>query len=104
MFLSVSSGKRARIPLDPVSDRDQRMLDHMEGWERHYGDTKLSTRTETALRGGGSIEWRDVFLKVGDQRRRNVSECDGVDCGQPSLSSVGDLVVFVKAPADASDS
>lgn len=45
----------------------------------------------------GTVEWMDVFLKVGDAKPIDLGQCDGTNCGQPSLSEDKHLVVFVKS-------
>jgi hypothetical protein len=94
--LSLTSGAVTPIPYDAKADR--RLITHLRGQERIYDATKLylQSSTKPGLT-GGSIEWMDVFMKQGDSEPRNVSRCDGVDCGQPSLSGDGTKVVFVKA-------
>jgi hypothetical protein len=43
--------------------------------------------------------WRrtDVFRNLGNGGPLNLSHCNGVNCGQPSLSENGRLLVFVRA-------
>jgi hypothetical protein len=53
-------------------------------------------KTESKQGFAGVVEWTDVYLKRGTDPV-NVSRCDGVGCGQPSLSRDGGQVVFVKA-------
>ena len=65
--------------------------------KRVYGDTKVYVRTESKSDMAGSVGWTDVYLKQGNNSPLNVSRCDGVNCGQPSLSNDGRQVVFVKA-------
>ena len=49
---------------------------------------------------GAVLEWTDVFIKEADKRPRNLSQCDGVNCSQPSLSADRRRVVFVRARTD----
>jgi len=58
----------------------------------------VKRQTKQAL--SGTVEWTDVFRKMGSGEPVDVSRCDGVNCGQPSLSQTGRLLVFVKAKAE----
>jgi len=60
--------------------------------------SKVKRKTKHAL--SGIVGWSDVYLKVGKQEPVDVSRSDGVNCGQPSLSENGRLLVFVKAKAE----
>jgi hypothetical protein len=99
-LLSVSTGKVTPERYDPMSSGDLQMIESLQSWERVYGDKRLYVSRETKQAMSGSIEWADVFLKVNGQERRDISQCDGTNCGQPSMSSDGRLVVFVKAESD----
>ena len=55
------------------------------------------TKTETKEGLAGAVEWRDVYLKREGRDTVNVSNCDGVNCGQPSLSPSGRWVVYIKS-------
>ena len=41
-------------------------------------------------------EFTGVFLKAAGHDPMNGSQCDGSNCGQPSLSADGQLFIFVK--------
>ncbi len=96
---SLSDGRIEARKLDLNSDDDLRMLAFLRGWERVYdgGKTRLYTKAETKEGLAGKVEWRDVYLKRNGSDPVNVSNCDGVNCGQPSLSPSGRFVVYVKA-------
>lgn len=95
-LLSLSSGKITAMPYDPKSKRDLEMIERMQSWERVYSDKKVYTKRQTKDTRYGPVEWTDVFLKTQSEDAVDVSECDGVNCGQPSLSADGRFVVFVK--------
>jgi hypothetical protein len=61
------------------------------------GKTVVYTKTETKKGLAGAVEWRDVYLKREGRDTINVSNCDGVNCGQPSVSQNGRWVAYVKA-------
>ena len=84
------------VPYDLASRRDLQMVENLEGWSRTYGDRRLYVKTQAKQILSGTVEWSDVFLKVGNREPLNISHGDGLNCGQPSLSENGSLVVFVK--------
>jgi len=59
------------------------------------GNQVVYVNKQTKQSIAGPAEWTDVFLKVGADDPLNVSQCDGVNCGQPSLCSDGRFVVFI---------
>jgi hypothetical protein len=95
-LLSMSNGKVTPIPYDPASSDDRHMIEHLRSWDRWYGDKGVFVQSQSKAGMAGKIEWTDVFLKVGTGAPVDVSKCEGVNCGQPSLSSDGQFVVFVK--------
>ena len=96
-ILALKNGQVTLLSYDRESQDHGGMISHMKDWERVYGDTKVSVRTESKSGMAGTIGWTDVYLKKGTSSPMNVSRCDGVNCGQPSLSHDGRQVVFVKA-------
>jgi hypothetical protein len=99
-LLTVSTGAVTPVPYDPASSQDLQMVENLEGWSRTYGDRRLYVKRQSKQALSGTVEWSDVFLQVGSQPPVNVSNCDGANCGQPSLSEDGRLVVFVRAEAE----
>ena len=98
-LLSLKDGRRVSLAFNVDSEEDGKMLAHLRGWERVYdgGRIVLYAKTETKEGlAGSTIEWNDVYLKKGNQEPVNVSNCDGANCGQPSLSSNARYVVYVK--------
>jgi hypothetical protein len=97
-FYSMQSGKFTKMPYDENSPEDREMLNHLKGWKRVYGRNTVSTKSETKkVVGGITKQWTDVYLKQGQQNPLNISKCDGQNCGQPSLSPDGRMVVYIKA-------
>ena len=97
--LSLATGELTPIRYD--ADSDGMLLAHLRGNERVYGDTILYLRKETRTDVTGAVlDWTDVFIKEGGGRPRNISQCDGVDCSQPSLSADRSRIAFVRAHAD----
>jgi hypothetical protein len=96
-LLSLSSAKITPLAYDPASSTDLQMVENLEGWTRTYGDKLIFVRRQTKQALSGTVEWSDVFLKADDQEPINVSRCNGANCGQPSLSADGRLLVFVKS-------
>jgi len=96
-LLSLSNGRVTKIP-PGGTEEFRRAVTHARGWERVYGSTKVYVKTEIKTDLAGAREWSDVYLKQANGAPRNLSLCDGTDCGQPSLSQNGRSVVFIKAP------
>jgi hypothetical protein len=94
--LSVKSGKVTPLPYDAKSNAERRMLAQVRGQERTYGDASVYVRTESKRGLSRTIEWADVHFRRGNAPPRNVSACDGVNCGQPALSPDGRRIAFVK--------
>ena len=96
-FLSVSSGKLESLSYNRSSDDDRQMVEHLSAWDRDYGGTSVYTDHQTKSGMSGTLSWTDVFLRSGSDAPIDVSNCDGVNCGQPSLSPEGRLVAYVRA-------
>lgn len=96
-LLSVSTGNVAPLAYDSGSAADLQMVENLEGWTRRYADKQVYVRRQTKQALSGVVEWSDVFLKADGQEPINVSQCGGANCGQPSLSADGRLLVFVKS-------
>lgn len=96
-LLTIATGAVNAVPYDPTSPQDLQMLENLEGWSRTYGDRRVYVDRQSKDAFSGTVEWSDVFLVVGKQQPVDVSQCDGLNCGQPSLSTDGHLLVFVKA-------
>ena len=94
-LLTVSTGAVTHVPYHTL--RDQQMVEELAGWTRTYGNRQVYLRRQSKQALSGTVEWSDVFLQVGSQPPVDVSQCDGVDCGQPSLSADGHWLVFVRA-------
>ena len=99
-LLTISTGKTEPIQYDSSSSQDLQMVESLEGWTRTYGSWELYVESQTKQALSGTIEWTDIFLKVGNDKPVDLSRCDGFNCGQPSLSKDKRLAVFVKSLAD----
>jgi hypothetical protein len=99
-FLSVATGKLDPLPYDPSSIEDRRLVEYLSAWDRRYGDTILYIDQQTKASMAGTLSWTDAFLKKGSSAVKNVSNCNGTNCGQPSLSPDGKLVAFVRSDED----
>jgi hypothetical protein len=95
-LLSLTTGKMTVVPFDEQSRDDRRTIAHLRGWERVYDDSKVYARKETKNTSIGLTEWTDVYFKRGDSKPVNVSSCDGINCGQPSLSQNKKFLVYIK--------
>jgi hypothetical protein len=96
-LLSVSTGKVEALPYDSASSEDRQILEHLQGWDRVYGDKRVFVKRQSKQSLSGPVQWTDVFLREGTNEPVNVSACDEVNCGQPSLAPDGKLLVFVRA-------
>ena len=99
-LLTVATGAVTPVPYDPASSQDLQMVEDLQGWSRTYGGRHIYVKRQGKQALSGTVEWSDVFLQVGKEPPVNVSQCDGVNCGQPSLSEDGRMLVFVRAEAE----
>jgi hypothetical protein len=99
-LLSLRTGSIAPLAYDSGSSADLQMVENLEGWTRRYAGKEVYVRRQTKQALSGVVEWSDVFLKADGQEPMNVSQCGGSNCGQPSLSADGRLLVFVKSESD----
>lgn len=98
--MTISTGAIAPVPYDPDSGQDAQMVEDLAGWSRTYGDQHVYVQRQHKQTLSGTVEWHDVFLQVGSQPPVDVSQCDGDNCGQPSLSLDGHWLVFIRAKAE----
>ena len=96
-ILSLKDGRIVPLPADKASSEDRRIINALKGWDRTYGDVTLRVERTEGQSFSGTKVWSDVYLVKAGQQTKNVSSCEEVDCGQPSLSHDGTRVVFVKA-------
>jgi hypothetical protein len=96
-LLTVSTGAVTIVPYDPASSQDLQMVEDLQGWSRTYGDQQIFVKRQTKQVMSGTVEWTDVFRNLDNGEPLNLSQCNGVNCGQPSLSENGRLLVFVRA-------
>jgi len=98
--LAVSTGNVKLLPYDPASGEDLQMVEGLAGWSRTYGERHIYVQKQSKKTLSGTVEWHDVFLQVDSEPPVDVSLCDGVNCGQPSLSVDGHWLVFVRSKAE----
>jgi len=99
-LLTVSTGAVTPLPYDPASSQQLQMVEGLQGWTRTYGDQRVYVEKQTKQAMSGTVEWLDVFLRAGDAKPVDISQCDGTNCGQPSVSKDGRWLVFVKASSE----
>lgn len=99
-LLAVGTGAVSPLPYDAASTHDRQMVEDLEGWSRTYGDRHVYVQRQSKQALSGTVEWSDVFLQQANQTPMDVSQCDGVNCGQPSLSADGRSLVFIRASAE----
>lgn len=95
-IVSMKDGSIRRLPHDPTSEEDQRVISQILGQERFYGTTHLFLKKNSKQTIARTLEWMDVFLQRGENAPQNVSKCDGVNCTQPAMSPDGNMVVFIR--------
>lgn len=99
-LLSLTSGTLTPIPYETGTTEGETMFAHLAGWNRVYCNTTVSVAESVKkdpASGRITVKWTDVYLKRAYRDPINVSNCNGVNCGQPSLSQDGSLVSFIKA-------
>lgn len=93
----LAGGAVETLPHNPDSKDDRRLMSHLRGENREYDGVYLYLKPESKETAGGTVEWTDVYAKVGDSPPVNLSSCDGAACVQPSLSPDGRQVAFIRA-------
>jgi hypothetical protein len=96
-IVALKNGAVTPLPYDPRSDEERQMLAQIRSQARVYGDTNVYTKTNSKQLISRPIEWTDVYVQRGTEPPRNVSACDGVDCGQPALSPDRRTVVYIRS-------
>ena len=97
-LLSIRTGAIIAMPINPQSQEDKKMLAHLAGWERDFGDVRLYCEdNEEEGVGGSTIRFEDVYLGRGNDHPINLTNGKGVSSCQPSLSPDGKQVVFIRA-------
>jgi hypothetical protein len=95
-LLAVDTGAITELPYDPSSSQDLQLVEDLQGWSRVAGEDRIFVKRQTKESLAGTLEWTDIFLIAHGQQPVDVSRCDGVNCGQPSLSQDGSLLAYVK--------
>jgi hypothetical protein len=95
-LLTISTGATTVIPYDYSSGHDLQMVESLQGWTRTYGDQEIYVESQSKQAFSGTVQWTDVFVRIGNAKPVDASQCDGTNCGQPSLSEDKRLLVFVK--------
>jgi hypothetical protein len=97
-LVSLTTGHVTPVPYETKSPEGQSMFAHLSGWNRVYCNTEISLaeNKRTDRSGRSTQKWTDVYVKRAYRDPINVSNCNGVNCGQPSLSQDGTLVGFIK--------
>ncbi len=94
---SLKSKTMSPLPYDPKSADERAVLAQVRAQDRVYGNATVYTKTESKQGMSRKLEWTDVYLQRGSTPPQNVSKCDGINCGQPSLSPDGRSLAFVKS-------
>jgi hypothetical protein len=96
-LLSLASGEVTPVLYGSLPG-DKILIDHLLDWRREYddGNFRFDIQEQERQTSTRTIRWTDIFLNRNNQNWTNISRCDGIRCGQPSLSHNRNLVVFVK--------
>jgi hypothetical protein len=95
-LLAADTGAITELPYDSSSSQDLQLVEDLQGWSRVSGENRIFVKRQTKESVAGTLEWTDVFLIAHGQQPVDVSRCDGVNCGQPSLSQEASPLVYVK--------
>ena len=95
--LSVSSPSLVRQSVDLSVLDQQRLVANLRGQNRSVGALRVIVDKLDRESLAGVVEWTDVFVEDGSTARRNLSRCEGVNCGQPALSPDRARVVYVRS-------
>jgi hypothetical protein len=98
-LLSLSNGRETKLDYNPESEEDKTLVARLSAWVRVYDNSKITlyTQLESKEVSNGKPEWREVYLKRDSQPVEQITRCDGVNCGNPTLSQNGRYVAFIKA-------
>jgi hypothetical protein len=96
-ILSLKSGAVDILSYNPKSDDHKLALAWMQKQACKVGTTRAFVKKNSRQGRIQKIVWTDVFVKKGDGKPVNVSNCDGTDCSQPALSTDGRQVAFVRS-------
>lgn len=93
-ILSLTKHEVTALP-NEGREEDLALVNYLSSWKREFSDkTVLELRTKKEE--NGNREFTDVWLKLKDKNAVNVSRCERVNCGQPSISNDRSSVVFVQ--------
>lgn len=95
-LMNIASGELTDLSYDPNSTEDLQTIEDLENWSRTYGTKRVFVKQQSKQDLSGTVEWSDVFVQAGSQPPADASHCDGDNCGQPSLSADGKLLVYIK--------
>ena len=95
VVLSLKSRQYTQLKYDPNSD-DQRLVNHLAGWDRVYGDTLLIVQRKKKKTSQGEEELANIVLEKKGHEAETLTPSDEVDCLQPCLSWDHHYVVFIK--------
>lgn len=96
-LLSLQDGRIHTFTYNVSDPAHRRMLDHISGSERVYGDKAVYARQATERVPGGRYQVStNIYFKQKDEEL-NLSHCKEGVCGQPSLSHDARRVVFIKS-------
>ena len=96
-LLSLKSFRFERILYGEENTVDLRMLRHIREWDRYY-DKEIALKVTEIPPTQVFLERRDVEKPDQIRLSKNLSNCDRMNCGQPSMSHDRRRVVFIAEP------
>lgn len=95
-ILSPATGRRTVLAVDAGDRRQLELLARARSQARTVGTLSVDVEPQSRQGLARVVEWSDVVLRDAPHVVRNLSDCDGVDCGQPALSADLARVVFIR--------
>jgi hypothetical protein len=95
-LVNMDGGAISYLQYESRSREDRGMISDLKEWRRTVGDKTIYVETEVKSGMAGRMEWTEVKLQQAETRPQNLSQCEGVSCGQPAISHHGELVVFIR--------
>ncbi len=95
-LLAVDTGRRTALPLEGGDLDAPALAARARSPGRAVGPLSVEVERQTRQGLARTLQWTDVILRDAPNVVRNLSACNGVDCGQPALSPDQSRVTFVR--------
>lgn len=94
--LSLTDGRIAILAME-MSPDERGTINRLKNWDQVYDNMRLTVEVTTEQGLSGPRTWSNVYMTRTGQSKQNLSRCEDVDCGQPSLSHDKTRVAYIKA-------